>query len=1049
MPSPDVKYRIFLASPGDVPAERKAMEAVVGELNRTLGEDRNASFRLVKWEADVFPSLGDVQEIVNRQVEPYNVFVGLLWKRFGTPTKVADSGTQEEFMRALGQCEKDKRLPVLFYFCERNPPMPTSPDEAEQLMKVATFRQSYPGLYFTYKEPGEFERLVREHLHKALRELLDAHEVGTGASPASAAPPPIPAAPTGPDPSSLEKVRTRYLTRLRNYCHLLPLAAVGGEASTGDEVKLEDVYIALNTTTRKKRDQDGDLEPDASQSRGEKAEPLSAWEAVGEHRRIVLLGDPGAGKSTFVKQWLAEHIDHLLEPGSDPVATEPLPVFLTLRDLIPRLRACKVSHLADQERRKVLAEVLREQVVDDLARHDAQDLADVVREAFTDGRCRLVLDGLDEVPYDLRRRVREVVRAALQRYDLEYLIVTCRVRSYGDEAAQLTGLPSFTLAPLDREQKQQFASSWYEAQVRLNRVTPEDAVTKGGDLAQAALSSQLREISSNPMLLTTMALVHQEGVGLPDERVALYKLAVDVLLRRWRRHNVGEEPDAELNALLKSDRRLRQLVEHLAFEAHRTGRGQNAEALLSRDEALAVLHRPEHLGGSLEDRQLAERFLDYVDRRAGLLAGRGGTETMPETFGFPHRTFQEYLAGCHLMQPRDPAETLRELAAEGDYWSVAVPLGAEEVIHNLRNSNKLLDTAYALCPPDCPDTESGQRGVLWSAAMARLVDRAEIERDTKGAESGPKCLHRLRYHLVEVLRGVLPPTERAEAGNLLAEFDDPRPEVMTVEHMQFCHVPAGSFMMGSPDTDEMAMDREKPLHEVTLSYDYWIGRFPITVAQWTAFVEDSGHELADRDSLRRVLNHPVVGVSWHDAQAFCTWLTERLHQVAAETRDVWAQSGGTDKALWRGLLRKQLRVSLPSEAEWEKAARGDNDIRRYPWGDEITPNALNYRGTEIGRTSAVGCFPEGASPSEAEEMSGNVFEWTRDGYQADLYEQRAGAKVINPDIPQKDNGVVMARGGAFYFNQGPARCASRDYTTPDSHIDIIGFRVIVRPSSGG
>ncbi|MEM8559563.1 MAG: SUMF1/EgtB/PvdO family nonheme iron enzyme [Bacteroidota bacterium] len=1046
MPSPDVKYRIFLASPGDVPAERKAVEAVVGELNRTLGEDRNASFRLVKWETDVFPSLGDVQEIVNQQVEPYDVFVGLLWKRFGTPTKVVDSGTQEEFMRALGRWEKDNKLPVLFYFCER-PFWPTSKEERQQLNKVADFRDEYPGLYFTYQEPGDFERLVREHLTKALRALMAAHEPDAAKPPADAPSIAAPAAPTGPDPSTLALVRTRYLKRLRNYCRLLPLAAVGGEASTGDEVKLEDVYIALNTTTLRVRDQDGDFEPDATRSRRERIELLPVWEAVGQHRRVVLLGDPGAGKSTFVKQWLAEHINPLLEPGSDEATTELLPVFLTLRDLIPRLRACEVAHLGDQERQQVLAEVLRDQVVDDLARHDAQALADTVREAVTDGCCRLVLDGLDEVPYDLRSRVREVVRATLQRYDLAHLIVTCRVRSYGDEAAQLTGLPSFMLAPLDREQKKQFATSWYEAQVRLNRVTPEDAVTKGEDLAQAAVSRELRELSNNPMLLTTMALVHQEGVGLPDVRVALYKLAVDVLLRRWRRHNVGEEPDTELNALLKSDRRLRQLVEHLAFEAHRTGRDQSAEALLSREEALAVLHRPEHLGGSLEDRQLAERFLDYVDRRAGLLAGRGGTETLPETFGFPHRTFQEYLAGCHLMQPRDRAETLRDLAAEGDYWSVAVLLGAEEVVHNLRSTDKLLDTAYALCPADYPDTEAGQRGVLWSAAMARLVDRAEIARDTKGTESGPKYLHRLRHHLVEVLRGVLPPTERAEAGTLLVEFEDPRPEVMTVEQMSFCHVPAGSFMMGSPDSDKRARDREKPLHEVTLSYDYWIGRFPVTVAQWTAFVDASGHEPADRDSLRGVLNHPVVRVSWHDAQAFCAWLTERLHQVAAETRDGWTQAGGTDEALWRGLLRKQLRVSLPSEAEWEKAARGDNDTRRYPWGDKIAPNALNYRGTEIGWTSTVGCFPEGASPFKVEELSGNVLEWTRDGYRRNLHEQSAGSEVVDPDSSQESNALAL-RGCSFFNHRLSAHCAYRSDARPHIHSDLIGFRVVVHPSSG-
>ncbi|MEM9998799.1 MAG: SUMF1/EgtB/PvdO family nonheme iron enzyme, partial [Bacteroidota bacterium] len=557
--------------------------------------------------------------------------------------------------------------------------------------------------------------------------------------------------------------------------------------------------------------------------------------------------------------------------------------------------------------------------------------------------------------------------------------------------------------------------------------------------------SALAEIASNPMLLTTMAIVHQEEKRLPDQRVALYKRAVDVLLRRWQTYKTGEAlPDDALAPFLKDERRLRATMERLAYEAHRTGHGNREAAALDRMDALRLI---EERMGSLD---LAEAFLTYVDRRAGLLTGQGGTTTKPDTFTFPHRTFQEYLAGCHLLSERGIGRTLDALAEEGDYWRVAVQLAAEELFYtNKGGQNDVLDLAYGLCPAMLPDTQAGQRRVLWSAAMAVLVGREQVEADTGGPNGGGPYLDRLRSHLVTMLGGVLPPVERAEAGRHLAVLGDPRQAVTTVEHMDWCLVPSGPFQMGSPDSDDLAAEYEKPLHEVTLTYDYWIGRFPVTTAQWWAFVEASGHEPEHQNSLKGFANHPVVYVTWYEAQAFCDWLTEQLHQVAAEARDVWEHASGSEGTLWRGLLRRQLRVSLPSEAEWEKAARGDSDARRYPWGDSWDASRCNSGETGVGKTSAVGSFPVGKSPFGAEEASGNVFEWTRNSYQHDLYTQRAERQVIDPSSPKVSDRYVL-RGGVFGGDQGLDRCACRDLCIrPDFISSVIGFRVVIRPIPEG
>ncbi len=138
--------------------------------------------------------------------------------------------------------------------------------------------------------------------------------------------------------------------------------------------------------------------------------------------------------------------------------------------------------------------------------------------------------------------------------------------------------------------------------------------------------------------------------------------------------------------------------------------------------------------------------------------------------------------------------------------------------------------------------------------------------------------------------------------------------------------------------------------------------YPVTVAQFKAFVGESGHEPADEDSMKGVANHPVVYVSWHDAVAYCEWLTAKIRE--------WDE---TPESIKRRLNHDGWVVRLPTETEWEKAARG-RDGRIFPWGDEPDPDRANYGDTGIGSTSPVGCFPKGASPYGVLDMSGNLFE---------------------------------------------------------------------------
>jgi formylglycine-generating enzyme required for sulfatase activity len=175
----------------------------------------------------------------------------------------------------------------------------------------------------------------------------------------------------------------------------------------------------------------------------------------------------------------------------------------------------------------------------------------------------------------------------------------------------------------------------------------------------------------------------------------------------------------------------------------------------------------------------------------------------------------------------------------------------------------------------------------------------------------------------------------------------------------FVEIPAGPFWMGSKKRAPEAFDDESPRRKITLSR-YYIARYPVTVAQFRAFVDESGYQPEHGETLRGLPNHPVVNLTWYEALEYCEWLTERLRK--------W---GGTPEPLATLLRQEGWQATLPSEAEWEKAARG-TDGRVYPWGNEPDPSRANYADTDINATSAVGCFPGGASPDRVEDMSGNV-----------------------------------------------------------------------------
>lgn len=181
------KLRIFVASPGDVSEERDIVSVVVEELRRTIGNIRKIELETVRWETHAWPDVGaDAQDVINREIGKFDVLVGIMWKRFGTPTKRSTSGTGEEFEKAYDLFVAHGRPKIMFYF-RKTPFYTTSDKELAQFKKVIHFRKKLekPGvLFWEYDRTLDFERDVREHLMRQILEVTEPAE----AKPKSVAP---------------------------------------------------------------------------------------------------------------------------------------------------------------------------------------------------------------------------------------------------------------------------------------------------------------------------------------------------------------------------------------------------------------------------------------------------------------------------------------------------------------------------------------------------------------------------------------------------------------------------------------------------------------------------------------------------------------------------------------------------------------------------------------------------------------------------------------------------------------------------------------------
>ncbi len=835
-------------------------------------------------------------------------------------------------------------------------------------------------------------------------------------------------------PANLTELRTAYLEYVRRTHRALDLKGIPQLEAFSRELLLEDVYVPLlarpeaprgETWERRLAGRAFDLqalpeESEAVLAKGE-AHPLRVEEALGEHSLVVVLGDPGSGKSTLLK-----YLALRLAAESDA----PLPIPVPLNAYARALRSSGDINLQAYLPRYFAGQAQR-----------VADLAPLFAAALEKGQAVVLLDGLDEVQdgrSHLVHKIETFAGEAVARGNK--VMLTSRIVGY--RGAPLSAHWSlYTLLDFSRQDIDDFAARWCLAfEKGVSGDTPEARATAEVErralLEAVGANPGVARLASNPLLLTILALIKRQGVSLPNRRVELYDLYLETLIRSWNkaraldRYPVG--PELDPNEII-------QILGPLALWL----RQENPTAgVVPQDMLLGELARvymSDDWGMNAgQARTQARSFLDSVHKYSNLLVERGQRQ-----YGFMHLTFEEMLAayGIYLKGQLDLSHSLaiiREHLTEAG-WRETILL-AVGLWGLAKNQPRVAgEVVRAMLQMDCAEEDTCANLLLAGACLE------DVGETGLGRAASNEVAAALNSAMLD--RSLAPPVQR-DAGFILGRLAGSSAEWLErirPDLDDFVQIPTGEFLYGD----------EK--QRMTIAEPFAIARYPVTNLQYRRFVDAGGYDdqrwwsadgwawrsgrldsqtpkedkvwLEDRPPENRSepfywrdvrWNNtlaPVVGVSWFEAEAYCNWYS--------------VQPGN-------------LPVRLPSEQEWERAARGTQG-REYSWGDEFDPQRLNcaeywakqndlidvekwarwVRSDSFNdaSTTLVSQFPQGATPEGICDLSGNAWEWTGSWYQVEQVNR-------------------VMRGGSWCDDHWFVRCAAWLSPPPFSFSYFVGFRIL-------
>ena len=829
-------------------------------------------------------------------------------------------------------------------------------------------------------------------------------------------------------PPKLEELKAEYLAYLRRAYRALDFKGIPQFEAISSELLLEEVYVPLlarperpggetwerRLAGRLLNDEDLPEEAVASLEKGA-AHPIRVEDALGEEARVVVLGDPGSGKSTLLK-----YLTLRLAAEDDA----PLPILLPLNAYARALRK-----KGDHSLQSYLSVYFANQGV--------KNLAPLFESALSQGQAVILLDGLDEVQEERAYLVNKVENFASKAVEKgNKLVVTSRIVGYQD-APLKSEWTLYTLLDFNRASVEDFATRWCLAfEKNVLGDTPEAKVAAEKErialLESIDANPGVGKLATNPLLLTILALIKRQGVSLPNRRAELYELYLETLIRSWNKARALDQypvgPELNPNEVLMT---LGPLALWLREKNPTAG-------VVSEDALLGELTRY-YMG---EDwglkrgpaREKAHEFLKSVRTYSNLLVERG-----PRQYGFLHLTFEEMLAayGIYQLGQLDLQESLqvieKHLRDPGWRETILLAIG----VWGLANKQPRVaaKVVRAMLKMTCKGDDAAKNTLLAGACLE------DVGEEGLGRAAANEVIDALQEIARD--RNLLPITQRdagLSLGRLAASSADflarIRPDLD-----EFIPIPAGEFLYG---------DEKKP---AKIEEPFAIAKYPVTNLQYRPFIEAGGYDHKEfwstegwswrmgeydtkasgstkdllerrpvekrhepffwRDSKWNNPLAPVVGVSWFESEAYAKWLEAELERP----------------------------IRLPTEEEWERAARGRKG-RKYPWGDDFDFNRANAApfwkqdndadyafDLDYASTTLIGQF-DGATPEGIADLSGNVWEWTNSWYEAEQ---------VNRTL----------RGGSWVSIERSLRSANRGRDVPDDFDYFLGFRLLSPGSVSG
>ncbi len=879
------------------------------------------------------------------------------------------------------------------------------------------------------------------------------------------------------------------------------------------EIRLDKMYVPSLLTEETQPDVRGDL-ADRYRTRDEirrqqRARSVDPWEAVRRYHRFVVLGGPGVGKTTYLY-----HLTFMCAQRRRPEVAGYIPIFIRFREML-----CQLEKL----------ERLEDGFPQVFAENNFPNAAPFIEQQLREGRCLVLLDGLDELPRkEDHLRMIDLVQGFANRHvpaqqggeRQNILVVSSRKYSY-EHSSQLTGFEKTEVMEFDRPAIERFVHNWFAEEEGTDSDLADEL------LAELQGNKRFLELARNPLLLLLITNHYERERNLPDLRAELYRHCIRTRITRWNtirgthRGRFGENvkwrllrelalytfqqekegllrqevlldwldafgenlrlpPDTTPQTLLEEVARTSGLIQEWAIGRY----GFSHQTLQEFFAAEAADRRGAEDGAALLEEHLdnpawkevillyagladnAQPLLQRIAARARqpengktmwLLAGQCLAEGAQQITEPLRREIATALV--ELLRQTEPAaltpeESEAAIAALQTFGGDLLPAVVADLLPSEADTDWLL--AARLAPEDAPPElqeaiaarlarlsrtgDSGERQAA-AAALGRLkgVDDAAIIA-LMGSLTDPDAAARAEAALA---LGRLGEAGKIVLDALLAVYendpaDEPRQAALEAllalrreEAVDMVYVPAGEFLMGSGEEDKAADDDEKPQHTLYLPA-YFMDRTPVTNAQFRRFMAAGGYAneaywpeaiaagrwkegkyiySGEQYTEPRYWNdakwngdeQPVVGVSWYEALAYARWAGKRL----------------------------------PTEAEWEKAARG-TDGRLYPWGSEWDETRANTKEAGLKQTTPVGQYsPQGDSPYGAADTVGNVWEWcsTRSGY-AYPYTPDDGRE----DLSGGDDVGRVLRGGSWYDDKKWARCGARYWDTPRLRCLSRGFR---------